>query len=184
MMQGMCPLHEAEETGDALTAACRSERFRPYLQTHRQLRAALGRALVNGAQLSPAELDALLTLYIAHQDAEERYLHAPLRARAPRATLAFDAEHEDQLAAIRVLRALLAERSTASSPAEAVTRELELRLAQFIADGLAHMAEEEIAVTRELWRHFTDAQLRELAQAMQTEVTQAVEACRHTIHFS
>jgi len=177
-MQGMSSLPDATEPCDALRAACRSQRFCPYLEMHRQLRRALGRALAGGACLPPGEIDALLTFYAAHQAAEERHLHAPLRTCAPRASLAFDAEHEDQLADILVLRALLAELVRTAGPAEAAARELELRLSQFIADGLAHMAEEETTVTRELWRHFSDARLREFALAAQADVEQALDACR------
>jgi hypothetical protein len=153
-----------------------SERFRPYRGAHRQLRRALADALRRCACLEAtdtparqqltADLHALLDLYVAHQREEDIALHAPLRECAPRALLAFDAEHEDQLAAIAALRPLLDELQLGTAAAAQVAGELELRMSQFIAEGLAHMADEETTLTRALWQHFTDEQLRGFAAGL------------------
>ncbi len=147
-----------------------SERFRPYHRAHQRLRCAFAGALLRCSQVDAddttscrqlaADLQALLDLYAAHQREEDASLHAPLRACAPRALLAFDAEHEDQLATIAALRPLLDELQLGTTPAAAIAGELELRISQFIAEGLAHMADEETTLTRALWQHFTDEQLR------------------------
>jgi hypothetical protein len=159
-----------------------SERFRPYRRAHRQLRRALADALGCCARLDARDaaacalladnLHALLDLYLAHQREEDGALHAPLRERAPRALLAFDAEHEEQVEAIGALRPLLdrlrmgAAHAEANTIAIATAIELELRMSQFIAEALAHMADEETSLTRALWQHFTDEQLRGFASAL------------------
>lgn len=163
----------SRDDADGLRTVCRSLRFRPYRLAHRQLRLAMARVLQHCVPQPPAdacrsgvlagELAALLDHYLAHQAAEEHCLHAPLRAVAPRALLAFDAEHEEQLAAIGALRALLRELRPDASPGDGAAAELELRLSQFIAEALAHMADEEASLTRALWQHFSDQQLREFA---------------------
>jgi hypothetical protein len=153
-----------------------SERFRPYRRAHRQLRRALADALQRCACLDAddqracqrlaGDLHALLDLYLAHQREEDLALHAPLRECAPRALLAFDAEHEDQLAAITTLRPLLDALQLGAAQAAATAGEVELRMSQFIAEGLAHMADEETTLTRALWQHFTDEQLRGFADGL------------------
>jgi hypothetical protein len=161
-----------------------SERFRPYRRAHRHLRSAFADALQRLACLNAEDtavcgqlardLHALLDLYAAHQHEEDSCLHAPLRECAPRALLAFDAEHEDQLAAIAALRPLLDQLQPGS--AAPFISELELRLSQFIAEGLAHMADEETTLTRALWQHFTDEQLRGFAAGLHATASNEITA--------
>jgi hypothetical protein len=164
---------DCRHDADTLRTVARGDRFRPYRHAHQQLRIALGNALQRCIRMAAGdltccsqlagEIEAMLDLHAAHQAAEDQCLHAPLRERAPRALLAFDAEHEDQLGALATLRPLLRELRSNPPHAAALAAELELRLSLFIAEALAHMADEETTLTRVLWQHFTDAQLREFA---------------------
>jgi hypothetical protein len=172
---------DCRHDADSLRTVARGDRFRPYRHAHQQLRLALGNAQQRCTRMAGGELpccsqlageiDAVLDLYAAHQAAEDQWLHAPLRERAPRALLAFDAEHEDQLGTLATLRPLLRELRSGPSHVAALAAELELRLSLFIAEALAHMADEETTLTRVLWQHFTDGQLRDFAAPLHAITT-------------
>lgn len=167
--------NDSRDGVDALRMVCESDRFRPYRQAHGRLRRVFATVLGRSVRVEPhsanycqlaIHLSALLDLYVAHQSEEDMWLHAPLRQVAPRALLAFDTEHEDQLEAIAAMRPLLAELEQGTTQAASISRELELRLSHFIAESLAHMADEETTLTRVLWQHFTDEQLRSFASQL------------------
>ena len=165
----MSEIPSAAPARDALAAACASERVQPYRALHTALRARLAQTQLRAAVLDasvPHEREALL-VEIEHMLAacadqlarEERFLHAPLRARAARAVLALHHDHLDQLDGIAALRLLLQRVRDAAGDAPALAYELTLRLSQFVADKLAHMVEEESTLTHALWAHFSDAEL-------------------------
>ena len=155
---------------DALVTACTTRRMQPYRLVHKSLRTMLSQALHHAGALDAAEaqerirlvdeVEQLLAICADHLAHENRFLHEPLRARAPREVLAFDHDHLDHLDAIGALRVLLQRLRDASDDGDALAYELYLRLSQFVADNLAHMAEEESTLTCALWSHFSDAELQ------------------------
>jgi hypothetical protein len=163
-----------------ISVVCASARLQPYRFIHKALRALLLQTLQTAGILDVedliqrqqlvTEVDRTLTLCEGHIAHENGFLHEPLRARSLRATRAFDNDHWDHLASIESLRLLL-QRVRDAQPhdnAPGLAYELYLRLSQFIGESLAHMAEEESALTRILWSHFSDAELRGFIHALES----------------
>jgi hypothetical protein len=163
-------------TCDALVAACASARVQPYRALHKALRARLAHTQLRAAVLDAAdprdraalvdEVERALAVCAEHLAHEDRFLHEPLRARSARAVLALHHDHLDQLDGIAALRLLLQRVRDAGDDGATLAYELSLRLSQFVADNLAHMAEEESTLTGALWAHFTDAELVALTDAL------------------
>lgn len=162
---------------DTLAAACASTRLQPYRFVHKALRTLLAQALQRAGALDAAdaleravlvdEIERTLALCADHLAHENRFLIEPLQARAPRAAMANHDEHLDHLDAIAALRLLLQRvRDAEATQAAALAYELYLRMSQFVAENLAHMAEEESTVTAALWAHFSDAELEALIDAL------------------
>lgn len=175
--------NDSRDSVDALRMVCESNRFRPYRHAHGRLRRVFAAVLGRSVRVDPhaatcrqlaIDISALLNLYVAHQSEEDIWLHAPLRQLAPRALLAFDTEHEEQLEAIAAIRPLLAQLEQGTTQVASISRELELRLSQFIAESLAHMADEETTLTRVLWQHFTDEQLRNFAAQLRATASHRI----------
>lgn len=159
-------------TLDGLSLACRSTRPRPCGRLHDDLQRWLLRLVLQALDLD-ASAPARCTTFASmaehtlqrcedHLALEEALLHRPLRARAPRALMAVELDHEQlqqSLAELRRALALLREAPSAAD-SEAIVRELRLRLSLFAADSLAHMVEEESTLTRAWWAHFSDDEIR------------------------
>ena len=79
-------MNDSNGNDDGLRLVCRSDRFQPYEPAHRRLRAALADALRQCSRLDAsdgsawkriaADFEQLLTLYAAHQAAEDDHLPA------------------------------------------------------------------------------------------------------------
>lgn len=162
---------------DGLRLVCHSPRLRPYARMHDELRRQLLRLMLQALDLDASEPHKCATFASMTEHAlrhcehhlalEEALLHAPLRVRAPRALRAVELDHEQLQQGLAVLRETLQRLRDASTCAEAqaIARELRLRLSLFVADGLAHMAEEESTLTRAWWAHFSDDEIRACLQA-------------------
>lgn len=157
---------------DGLHTVCHSPRLRPYARMHDDLRRQLLRLMLQALDLDASEPHKCATFASMTEHAlrrcenhlalEEALFHAPLRARAPRALMAVELDHEQLQQSLAALRELLQQLRDAKSTeqAEAIARELRLRLSLFVADGLAHMVEEESTLTRAWWAHFSDDDIR------------------------
>lgn len=157
---------------DGLHTVCHSPRIRPYERMHEDLRRQLLRLMLQALDLDASEAHKCATFAAmaehalrrceSHLAQEEAQFHAPLRARAPRALMAVDLDHEQLQQSLATLRDTLQRLRDArtSDQAEAIARELRLRLSLFVADGLAHMVEEESTLTRAWWAHFSDDEIR------------------------
>ncbi|OGA81652.1 MAG: hypothetical protein A2711_04780 [Burkholderiales bacterium RIFCSPHIGHO2_01_FULL_63_240] len=157
---------------DGLRTVCHSPRIRPYERMHDDLRRQLLRLMLQALDLDASEAHKCATFAAmaehalcrceSHLALEEALFHAPLRARAPRALMAVDLDHEQLQQSLATLRDTLQRLRDArtSDQAEAIARELRLRLSLFVADGLAHMVEEESTLTRAWWAHFSDDEIR------------------------
>lgn len=167
----MQPTSQTLSADEAMALACASTRVQPYRFIHKALRLMFAQAQQRAGALDARdaaeraelvdELDRLLAFCADHLAHENRFLHAPLRERAPRAVLPFDDDHAQHAAAIDALRLLLQRVRDAAhdTSAGAFAYELYLRLSQFIGENLAHMVEEETTMTRALWSAFTDDEL-------------------------
>jgi hypothetical protein len=117
------------------------------------------------------ELEAFLDLAALHLAAEERYYHPALEARRPQGSAGLEEQHREHERSFGELRTLAAKLSCATAEtAPVVGRALYLRYASFVADDLAHMAEEELVILPLLHALYSD---RELA-ALQTELVAAI----------
>lgn len=161
---------------DGLHTVCHSPRIRPYERMHDDLRRQLLRLMLQALDLDASEARKCATFAAMAEHALRRceshlaleaLFHAPLRARAPRALMAVELDHEQLQQSLATLRHTLQQLIDAriSDQAEAIARELRLRLSLFVADGLAHMVEEESALTRAWWAHFSDDEIRARLQA-------------------
>lgn len=161
----------AAEALDGLRLVCHSARIRPYARMHDELRRQLLRLMLQALDLDASQPHTCATFASMTEHAlrrcehhlalEDALFHAPLRARAPRALLAVELDHEQLQQSLTSLRGTLQQLRDARTPdkAEAIARELRLRLSLFVADGLAHMAEEESTLTRAWWAHFSDDEI-------------------------
>lgn len=165
---------------DGVHTVCHTPRVRPYERMHDELRRQLLRLLLQAMDLDASDAHKRTTFASmaehalrrceSHLALEEALLHATLRSRAPRALLAIDLDHEQLQQSLAELRDTLqrlrevGEAAPGAGPgdaeADAIARELCLRLSLFVADGLAHMVEEESALTRAWWAHFSDDEIR------------------------
>lgn len=179
----MQPTDTSLTLDQAMPQACASCRVQPYRFIHKALREMFAHALGRCGALDalvPAErtemvdeVERLLAFCADHLAHESRFLHAPLRERAPRAVLAFDDDHAEHLVAIDALRLLLARVRDAGFDrgAGALAYELYLRLSQFTGESLAHMAEEEITMTRALWAAFSDDEIEALVARLHASLS-------------
>lgn len=163
---------------DRLQQACGAGRHSPHRLLHKALRVRLTDTLQAAGRLDAAHpaqrrqfvglVEAALTACLTHMTLETQWLHEPLRQRAPRTVAAVEDDHRELAAHAELLRqrlAVLAD-TEAPGPALALGHELYLRLSQFIGEGLAHMVEEEGALSLALWAHFDDLELQDLEAAM------------------
>ena len=110
-----------------------------------------------------AQLRALLELLDRHARHEDDFIHPVLQARRPGAARSCGAEHERQREQLRALRRQADAVEAASDAARAAAAlDLYRQLALMIADGLAHMHEEETANNAVLWAECTDDELTEI----------------------
>lgn len=162
---------------DSLSVTCQSTRLRPYSRLHDDLRRRLLRLMLQALDLDASDpgrrttfaslAEHTLRCCEAHLAHEEALLHQPLRARAPRALMAVELDHEQLEQGLAELRRTLAKLRDAPSvaAADAIARELRLRLSLFVSDALAHMVEEESTLTRAWWAHFSDDETRACLEA-------------------
>jgi len=113
------------------------------------------------------ELEAFLDLAAQHLAAEERHYHPALEARRPHSADALNEQHAEHVRSFAELRALAAKLSVAPpETAPSVGRALYLRYASFVADDLAHMAEEELVTLPLLHELYTDTELAAIQVAL------------------
>jgi hypothetical protein len=117
------------------------------------------------------ELEAFLELAELHLGAEERHYHPALERRRPHAAARLDEQHRGHEHAFAELRALTAKLSAATRDgAPAVGRALYLRYSSFMAEDLAHMAEEELVTLPFFHALYTDAELVEIQSALVADI--------------
>lgn len=166
---------------EAAALVCDSGRLAPFRFVHKALRAMLAESLQRVGALDACYpddraliIDAVLRLlrvcsqHIAHQD---EFFLAPLARRAPRAALPFDDDHRNQLTEIAALRQRLAAVQVAGPSARSSAYGLYLALTRFAAEQLEHLAEEDTLLTRALWEHFSDDEIRAMQARMHADFT-------------
>ena len=109
------------------------------------------------------ELERQLDLAALHLVLEERHYHPALETRKPGTSARLAEQHRSHEQALAELRSLAAKLSVARpAAAPAVGRALYLRDASFVADDLAHMAEEELVTLPLFHELYTDEELEAL----------------------
>lgn len=172
------PAGTAAHGPDAIAQAAATPRFAPYRFIHKGLRVLMFDTLHRAGALDASlaqdraqivdDVERLLATCADHLAHENQFFHEPLRQRAPRAVRPYHEDHLEHLDAIATLRRLLlALRDAPDAQAAALGYELFLRLSVFIGENLAHMAEEESALTQALWEHFSDAEIAGMEAALQ-----------------
>lgn len=125
-----------------------------YGPVHKGLRWALARVLARIGSTSPgsktdvvvvlAEIDELLVAIGSHISHEEHFIHPAIEARRPGATKDLETQHADHEGSAQGIRVLLdAIRTGSPDTRPALWRALYLRFADFTAENIRHMAEEE-----------------------------------------
>ncbi|MGZ5983468.1 MAG: hemerythrin domain-containing protein [Caulobacteraceae bacterium] len=138
-----------------------------YGPIHKALRLSLSDLMVRLGRADPrdaallADLRRQLHLSARHLAHEDREIHTALEARCPGASERLVRAHDEHRAAFVELDVLIAlvEQPDALP---AAWRRLYLRFSEFVAEDLAHMAEEELVVLPVLQSLFTDAELAEI----------------------
>lgn len=149
-----------------------SARHDLYGPIHKGLRLALSDLLVRigrtdftapeGAE-TLAALRAQLVLSEEHLRHEEDYIHGALELRRPGAAAVLESQHRHHDETFIALRRLIETLETAPAAGKpAAARALYLAFSRFVADDLAHMAEEETVVLPLLHDLFSDAELQEI----------------------
>lgn len=166
---------------DVVAKVCTSNRPQPYRFIHKGLRVLLAKAQQTAGALDPenaiertnlvVEVERALSVCADHLAHENRFFHEPLRQRAPRATLAFDADHHEHLVSIAHLRLLLQQVRDDQENVSAKAYALYLEFSRFVGENLQHMAEEETVLTQALWQHFTDSEILGLEDALRAELS-------------
>jgi hypothetical protein len=156
-----------------------------YAPIHKGLRYALSGLLVRLGQADPDDVavtGALLAdvrrqcrLSAVHLENEEREIHIALEARAPGASARLEHAHEEHRQSLAEIEAMASriEHAPDRAAAAAEWRRLYLRFSQFVADDLAHMAEEELVILPVLQSLFDDAELMAIEDAIMSTMNPA-----------
>lgn len=163
------------------TQVAASQRLQPYRFIHKALRALMMHTLDTLATLDArqeadrqhmvAATDELLTVCASHLAHENEFFHRPLKARAPRAVLPFDDDHESHRLQLATLRERLNLLAAGGPEASANAYALYLDVSRFVGESLEHMAEEEVTLTTALWQHFTDGELADISATLQASLS-------------
>jgi hypothetical protein len=112
-----------------------------------------------------------LEISAAHLAHEDKEIHTAMEARAPGSSAELERDHAHHRAAFVQLERLIAAVEAAPVPERPpLGRQLYLAFSQFVADDLAHMAEEELVTLPLLHRLFTDQEL----MAMEARIVAAI----------
>jgi hemerythrin-like domain-containing protein len=117
------------------------------------------------------ELEAFLDLAGLHLAIEERHYHPALEARLKQGAAVLDDQHRAHQRSFAELRKLAAKLSAATTEtAPVLGRALYLRYASFVADDLAHMAEEELVILPLFHALYTDDELTAIQTKLVSEI--------------
>jgi hypothetical protein len=135
----------------------------------------VGDAAALGATLG--QLRGLLAMCQTHLEHENRFVHTALEARLTGASSRTADDHVGHERAIAELSALADDVEHAAAHgetllAERLARSLYLVLSCFVAENYEHMHYEETENGRLLWALYTDAELREIEDAIVASVSQ------------
>jgi hypothetical protein len=155
-------------------AAPDTVRYDMYADIHKAMRALMcdtlarlgsldARDALEGAAVL-GQVRELLDMCRAHLEHENAFVHAAMEARCPGSSAGTRGDHADHEEAIRRLEETLEE--AAGTGREAVLGRLYRDLAVFVGENLVHMAEEERGNNAVLWRHYSDAELLAVEQAL------------------
>ncbi|MFC3080165.1 hypothetical protein ACFODL_18855 [Phenylobacterium terrae] len=153
-----------------------------YGPIHKGLRFAMTQLLVrlgcadtrDGAGLAQlmADVRALLDLSAHHLENEDLHVHAALEARAPGASLRLMQAHDHHRLSFEEIEVLTRQVDRAHpDDRPQMLRRLYLRFSEFVADDLAHMAEEEQVILPVLQSLFTDAELQRIEDRIMSGLT-------------
>lgn len=152
-------------------------RLHLYTTIHKALRARMAQVLVGVGQMDAgddchcrevvADVEELLYVMHGHLETENAFLHPAIEARHPGALTEIVADHAAQEGVIARLRqhaqAILV---LSGEERSAFCLNFYRELAEFIADNLTHMQEEEHKNQQLLWSAYSDAELHELHGAI------------------
>lgn len=155
-----------------------ASRYNIYSLVHKGLRACMSHTLLDVGRSDwqddedtrrvLGDVRQLLELCKGHLEHENRFIHSAMEARRPGSSALTAADHGDHEQAIRALQAtaLLIETASAGEPRETAAKALYHDLATFVAENFEHMAVEETRNNAVLWAAYTDAEIRDIEQAL------------------
>ena len=158
-----------------------------YRHIHKAMRRLYADTLAELGSVDPADAAALpdvlaqaRTLFDVcevHYAHEERFIHPALERVQPGMTAQVEAEHRTHHETLEQMRELLAVAmaSDGATRVQAVAR-LYRTLALYMSEDLAHMDIEDVEFNATLWRHYTDAELRDIEAQIVSHVAPEVFA--------
>ncbi len=160
-----------------VTSGQPAPRMDMYALIHKALRAQMNDAVLTLGCVDCDDADALahavqtvtvlMDACAAHVQHEEQFVHPAIEARAPGASAAVAHDHQEHLAEIGQIRAAALALPAAAAPVrDAMALALYRRLTLFVAHNFEHMHVEETAHNAVLWSRYTDAELREIHDAL------------------
>ncbi|MCZ7598857.1 MAG: hemerythrin domain-containing protein [Gammaproteobacteria bacterium] len=172
--------YRADDAPSAVGAdfyAVHERRLDLYRPIHKALRAMMSDTLAHAGRIDCADgasvagvaarIRALLDACHAHIDKEDRYIHRAMEARCPGSTVGIAAEHAAHEAAIANLEARVGELEAASGDERIIAaRRIHHDLSLFVAENFQHMVVEETVNNAVLWKHYDDAELASLHEAI------------------
>ncbi|MGC4059507.1 MAG: hypothetical protein QM749_01080 [Aquabacterium sp.] len=158
-----------------------SRRFNMYQSVHKGLRAFMADTLTKVGQTdytdaverqeTAAQLRSLLSICAEHLAHENRFVHSAMESRQPGSAARCVGEHVEHVAQIGGLGGCLDHALAASADKQAAAwQHLYHALSLFVAENYEHMLLEEREHNAVLWRHFSDAELIEIHDALLASV--------------
>lgn len=152
-----------------------AERYDPYLQIHKALRALHAQMLLRLGQMDPddeqdtqavtAELRQLVAIGAGHLHAENAFFHPAMESRAPGSAHRTAGEHLSHGEAFaRLLAGCDEVERTRGAARAAAALALYRRFALFMAEDLVHMHAEETENNAVLWATHSDGEIQNIVE--------------------
>lgn len=157
-------------------------RYNSFNQIHKGLRALLFETATDlqRADLSDAEegrqaidqLTEVMMLFESHAHGEDHFFNTPLEQKESGMAELFIKEHEEDHRLAQVLENLIDQwkQETSCEGRALVGRNLLYAYYEFIAFNLYHMNKEEIELNANLWKHYTDAEIKSIEQTLVNQI--------------
>jgi hypothetical protein len=162
-----------------------NSRYNTFNQIHKGLRILLYETatllqqtdLGNAETASPAieQIEEVLFLFESHAHGEDHFFNEPIEKVNPQVSKLFQKEHEEDHRLSNVLNEFLSQWKTQTNADERrfIGRKLFYAFNEFIAFNLYHMNKEEHELNAELWKQYSDEEIRAIEQTLVQQIPPA-----------